>query len=223
MPHLNTFRAALDPAYDFSVPLNATIVRLPLRTDVYSELVPRAVPPSEIHDLLQEFILEEISTVMLFLRHLSSIVVKEVDEQGAVTVLATANLERSEPMPMYDAQTHEISVQVSSLGSVTRSTRWLVVSRLDDLTPYALELSKRVGNDVEAMLMREKLVPNIALAVPIAGTEHVRQHLGKLYTFLPLPITTGFPCLINASFSLTADRQSLRNAEEHAAQGSSHQ
>ncbi|KZV67175.1 hypothetical protein PENSPDRAFT_688340 [Peniophora sp. CONT] len=221
-PHLNTFRAALDPAYDFSVPLDATIVRLPLRTDVYSELVPRVVPPNEIHDLLQEFIREEISTVMLFLRHLSSIVAKVVDEQGAVTVLATANLKRSEPMLMHDAHTHEISVQVSSLGGVTRSTRWLVVSRSDDLTPYALELSKRVGNDVEAMLRREKLVPNIALAVPIAGTEHVRQHLGQLYTFLPLPITTGFPCLINASFSLTADRQSLRNAEEHAAQGSSH-
>lgn len=222
-PHLDLFRAVLDPLYDFAKPLDATVIRLPLRTDAYSELVPRVIEPNEIHGLLEEFIREEIGTVMLFLRHLSSIVVKEVDEQGIVSVLATATLTRTLSSFMHEAQTHEISVEVSSTGNGTRLTKWLVVGRSDSLAPYAAEVSKRVGNDVEAMLSREKLVPDIALAVPIAGGEYVSQHLGRLYTFLPLPITTGFPCLINASFSLTPDRQSLRNAEEHAAEGSSHQ
>ncbi|VDC01297.1 unnamed protein product [Peniophora sp. CBMAI 1063] len=222
-PHLNVFRAALDSTHDdFSKPLDTTIIRLPLRTDPYSELAPRVVTSHEIHGLLEEFIREEIGTVMLFLRHLSSIVVKEVDERGVATVLATATLQRSNSMVAHDARGHEIEVEVVPQGVQRRTTRWLVVSRSDDLTPYAAEVSRRVGNDVATMLTREKLVPDIALAVPIAGGEHVQQHLGRLYTFLPLPITTGFPCLINASFSLTPDRQSLRNAEEHAAEGSSH-
>ena len=181
------------------------------------------IEPDEIRNLLDEFIREEIDTVMLFLRHLSSIIVKEVDEHGNISVLASATRNKSQSVIRSDASTHEISVSVTSMGNKIRESKWLVVACSSDLALYAAEIAKRVGRDVSAMLSREKLTPDIALAVPIAGHQYVRRHVGRLYTFLPLPITTGFPCVINAPFSLTPDRQSLRNAEEHSAEGSSHQ
>ncbi|PIL32619.1 hypothetical protein GSI_05323 [Ganoderma sinense ZZ0214-1] len=58
---------------------------------------------------------------------------------------------------------------------------------------------------------REKLRSDVALALPI-NTSHNIQ--GRLFTFLPLPLTTNFPCHIHGIFSLTDSRQNLRNPSE---------
>ncbi|VDC01301.1 unnamed protein product [Peniophora sp. CBMAI 1063] len=220
--HLGTFNAILGPSTDVGKAFEGTVIRLPLRSDVHSGLSPRIVKANEIRNLLDEFIRDDISTVMLFLRHISTVIVKEVDEHGTVSVLASATLRRTEPIIAHDAQTEQVTVDIVTPAQKKLSTTWLIVRCSDDLQPYVAQLSARLGYDVGTLLSSEKLVPDVALAVPVVGGHHVQRHLGRLYTFLPLPITTGFPCLINASFSLTPDRQSLLNAETSAAEESSH-
>ncbi|KAK0502390.1 hypothetical protein EDD18DRAFT_1048553, partial [Armillaria luteobubalina] len=37
---------------------------------------------------------------------------------------------------------------------------------------------------------------------------------GRLFTYLPLPIRTGFPCHVHGLFALTQSRQNLTNKTE---------
>ena len=212
----------LTPGFDVAGTFAGTAIRLPLRTNRYSELNPVVVFPHAIHDLLASFIHDELRTVMVFLRHVKIIVVKEVDERGNISILATARLHKSEATTTHGVSTRELSVTTTAPSGHSRSS-WLAISCVNPVEPFARELETRLGHAVTDILVREKLTPDIALAVPIDGIEHVRHKLGCLYTFLPLPVRTGFPCLVNAVFSLTPDRQSLRNPEEHTATGSLHQ
>ncbi|KAI0311764.1 hypothetical protein OF83DRAFT_1068263, partial [Amylostereum chailletii] len=60
------------------------------------------------------------------------------------------------------------------------------------------------------------MTPQVGLAAPLDGP----SDSGRLFTFLPLPISTGYPCSINGTFALTVDRQHLLNPEEQVAERS---
>ena len=74
-------------------------------------------------------------------------------------------------------------------------------------------MSERVGYDAEPFLGKEKLDATIALAVQ-DPVQSGRGSNGQLFTFLPLPLPTGFPLHIHALFALTQARQNLWNGPE---------
>ena len=57
----------------------------------------------------------------------------------------------------------------------------------------------------------EKLTATVALAMQ---TGVLPDAPGRLFTYLPLPSGTDYPCNIHAPFALTLDRQTLRNEKE---------
>jgi sacsin len=198
-----------------SVPFSKTIIRLPLRTTAgaaRSLIKKNSVEPSKIRQLFDDFIKEEIDIVLLFLTHISSIEMYEVDDQG-ITRLASVELVKS-ASDSQDANTttyrSNVKVTTDILGCVSQSWRVLCASYPD--SEAATILSERLGYDVDPALKRQKLVPNIAIAMPLPLPSSTPS--GRLYTYLPLPLSTGFRCHIHGLFALTPDRQHLRNGEE---------
>jgi hypothetical protein len=171
-----------------------------------------------MRELLRDFIDKELSIVLLFLRSVTTIVIKEIDASGVIAVLASAS-QTSSPLDVslpFDATARDAHVIMSSNGVDTRRT-WCIVSRSPSIDEFAEKLSQQLGGDVSGALEREKLVPRVDLAVPLVRSDETEKHLGRLFTVLPLPIRTPFPCLINGAFALTSDRQHLRNPHEQSA------
>ena len=69
----------------------------------------------------------------------------------------------------------------------------------------------------------EKLTATVALAIQTGVSSEGRHDPGRLFTYLPLPSDTNYPCNIHAPFALTVDRQTLRNEKEGVHKGSDDQ
>ena len=68
-----------------------TIVRLALRrAESESRISSKEISPDEIHNLLVEFIKQEVDIAVLFLSHLTSVEVKEIGVDGREQILASA-------------------------------------------------------------------------------------------------------------------------------------
>ena len=171
----------------------------------------------EIRGLLLDFVRKELDVAMLFLSHLTSIEVREIGVDGEVTVLASAT---ASPRPTaypdgdsFASYTRTITTVGDAAATICE---WSVIQGSSqkeeaiDLLCESLQASKDkewVKGEVE----REKLRPDVALAFPTNAPQAFR---GRLFTYLPLPLVTGFPCHIHGVFSLTDSRQNLRNPSE---------
>ncbi len=198
--------------------LEASIIRLPFRQDgSQSEISKKVLTCDEVKKLLTDFIDEEIDIAMLFLSHIEVIEVMEVDDTG-VHVIGTAKIKRqcANTLNTNHETTHEVcsvSVHLGHRSSVgpDRLQCWEVLRMVSSTGRVASLLSDRLGYNVTPHLEREKLNPSIALALPIPllpGSQ------GRLFTFLPLPLPTGFPLHIHSLFALTQARQNLWNGSE---------
>ncbi|KAI0313563.1 hypothetical protein OF83DRAFT_1175566 [Amylostereum chailletii] len=212
--HLDTF-ASVSPK-GLKVPFNGTAIRLPLRIHDSEGLQAKAISADEIKQIMLDFIHGELGVVMLFLRSVSSIVLKDISVTGDVTTLATARLDRSPEVTDGDFTTYKAIVTVSVPGSQTTIQSWRVLKTSDSIGDYAKLLDEKLGYPTSDILTREKMTPQVGLAAPLDGL----RDSGRLFTFLPLPISTGYPCSINGTFALTVDRQHLLNPEEHVAERS---
>ena len=196
------------PAYKFGTPLDGTIIRLPLRLDAStSRISSKALTPGEIQQLLDEFVKQEMEIALLFLSHLTCVVVMEVrDDQSwsfrEVEIKRTP-LKCSIPATSYQ----EVTVTLPSM----RSQTWRLIEVVSSIDTCAQLLTQRLGYDAKAALEKEKLSPVVALAIPFPLQS---RSDGRLFTFLPLPLPTGFPCHIHALFALTQARQNLWNCSE---------
>jgi hypothetical protein len=169
-----------------------------------------AVGPCKIRQLFNDFIEEEIGIVLLFLTHVSSIEIYEVDDQGT-KLLASAELKRA-PDADRNVTSYRCSTNVTTAtSSLARSWRVFQASYSD--SEAAKLISDRLGYDIGLSLQQHKLTPKVGIAMPISPHSSPVP-VGRLYTYLPLPLTTGFPCHIHGLFALTPDRQHLRNGEE---------
>ena len=196
-----------------------TIVRLALRgAESESRISSKRVSADEIRDLLVEFIKQELDIAMLFLSHLAVIEVKEIDVDGRVQTLASATAS-SDPLQSFKSSDPTMALTLSSRAiaiSVASSTtcEWLIArascpkEECVDLLCSSHDGSREwVAGEVE----REKLRSDVALAFPINPSQTFQ---GRLFTYLPLPLTTGFPCHIHGVFSLPDSRQNMRNPSE---------
>lgn len=164
--------------------------------------------------MFQSFIEEEISIALLFLTSVSCVEIYEIDDAGTRR-LAKAELAKGS-MTQNTAgacatSTYLCDVNVSTGNDTLVSKSWRILSSSYEIGEAAELLSKRLGYDVAPALKKQKLTPDVAFAMPLAPPN---QKKGRLYTFLPLPLSTGFPCHVHALFALTPDRQHLRNSEE---------
>lgn len=191
-----------------------TVIRLPLRTAAgarQSRIKNEVVEPAKIQQLFHNFIKEELHIVLLFLTHVSCIEIYEVDDQEERRLAKAEIIKSDVDCDTAGIETYRCQVDVSTLISDSACQSWRISHVAYSDSDAADCLSNRLGYDVGPMLKRQKLLPKVALAMPISSTP---RHDGRLYTYLPLPLSTGFPCHIHGLFALTPDRQHLRNAEE---------
>lgn len=192
-------------------PYPGTIFRLPLRTENLaktSRIKDTATPVAEMLELLDKFCSDEAEEVILFLKHIKKIEVKHLQRDGSEIRVGMVEVEDTEKRG--DSTTVYRRITITSRDG-SKSTRVWCHHRFMTSREKALEImGGRLGYDVGSKLQAEKLSPLVELAFPLTGPAVE----GRLYTLLPLPISTGFPLHLNAVFALTPDRQSLKNSLE---------
>ena len=199
-----------------SVPFPGSIIRLPLRITA-STISRDPVAVSDIRQLLLDFIREEIAVTMLFLDNITSIEVVDINTRGGRSTLARSEIRRTVKVPYLvgtvQNTTFTCVVETTTHNRPPTTEEWRILHN-SFLSSEAMSLlSERAGCDPSATLLAHKLRPDVGLAVPFSVFTQPAIP-GRLYTYLPLPLQTGFPLHIHSPFALTQSRQNLRNREE---------
>ncbi|KAJ6602456.1 hypothetical protein DFH09DRAFT_968836 [Mycena vulgaris] len=211
--------------FDFFLPPNArnqnfpgSVIRLPLRKPgAQSSISSKAVDATEIRQLFEDFVREEIGISLLFLKNITSVEVHEVDAQGGRRCLAKSSIQRVEGMSWtVDSDRHTsfkctVTVETPLLGRVEKTWR-IVHSYFPEAYSTSL-LSLRLGQDPRPILSKHKLLSEMAIAIPMSILTK-EESAGRLFTYLPLPLKTGFPGHVHGLFALTQSRQNLNNGGE---------
>jgi hypothetical protein len=228
--HFDEFASRTDQLATFQAFINidghdahfeGTAIRLPLR-NAPSKISEKTVTPEEIHNLLLNFISSDLEGVMLFLSHLNSIEVYEITDHGR-RCLAKAKLEKSTASdrpsvsltPSFDSYTCEVQIDSDTEQS---NTTWRIIHALYPPQVSQALLSDRLAYDTTSTLLcstlkDNKLLPAVSLAFPLHPRGRA-QGAARLYTFLPLPIYTGFPVHVHALFAVDAARSHLRSQDD---------
>lgn len=191
-----------------------TIIRCPLRT-IPSKISGKTVCADEISQLFRDFVKDEIDISLLFLQNLTSIEIYEVNEQGKSTCMATSLISRSAPSACGDRnenKAYKVSVS-SNVHGKEQERVWRILHCPFSQEEAVQHLAKRRIYDASSTLKEQKLIPTVSLAVPLTIATQAETR-GRLFTFLPLPLKTGFPAHVHALFALTQSRQHLRNSGE---------
>lgn len=191
-----------------------TIIRLPLRTK--PGLREKVVSSKDIKDLFSSFIANDLNICLLFVNHVRSIEFCIIDEQGAAPRMARSTV--SVEQDGFDKKVVHLE-----RNSVNRKEEWLMINEEYPTEQVLTSLASRVGtSSLEKVLEGSKLCPHVSIAFPL----HVdtqpgsQQVIGQLFTFLPLPVKTGFPAHVHALFSLDSSRQHLcMNRDKGTMQG----
>lgn len=214
--HLSSFDHYATPPY--LEPFNGTVIRLPLRSHP-SRISSEVHSVDTIRQLLLSFIESELHLVMLYLKNIKSIEIREIDDRGD-RLLGKADITRGAPRPDGEYHTYTSSVNLDRplVNSSLVREDWLIVRgeytsfQRDEVIIARLGSTGSNRERVSSVLNDEKLMAHVALAVPLPlrGSE---TH-GRLFTYLPLPLQPGFPCHVHALYALTDSRQNLINPSE---------
>ncbi|PVF98748.1 hypothetical protein CPB86DRAFT_337923 [Serendipita vermifera] len=203
------------------IPFNGAIIRLPLRTNKAaqtSKLVQKPSTIEDIEEIFTKFIEKELRVVLLFLSNLSSIELRIRDSNGHKP-LAIVQIDRENGIKLDDNNIYTKSVVTVTKEDDGTSTQnaWNMFYGSVPEDKVAKALGQKLDRDVETTeLSKEKMFPRVSLAFPVNSpnsANHNPYRMG-LFTFLPLPIPTDFPCHIHAPFALTSDRQKLLNPHD---------
>ncbi|KAG9043185.1 hypothetical protein FS837_009920 [Tulasnella sp. UAMH 9824] len=202
-----------------------TAIRLPLRLKGFeSKLKSTPTMVEDARKMFKDFIAKELPEAMLFLKNITEIKLLEIDEYGNETVSATAMINDAGVVASHRKRTKQgevhhypitITMRIGSAPPFTRS--WIITQFSEkDATAsgHLAKRLKRIQRDVEAAMFMDKLLPQVALALPLPaeGANSSPKFHGRLFTLLPLPIITSFPVHINAVLALVSSRQNLRNS-----------
>ncbi|KAF8888407.1 hypothetical protein CPB84DRAFT_1786293, partial [Gymnopilus junonius] len=184
----------------------------------------KTVHPNDVSKLFRDFINEELGISLLFLQNIKHLEIHDVNEQGISTCLATLSISRSETTSHENGSKTYTAIVTTTIGSVVQDKHWSILHCPFDRDHAIQLLSPQDLPDNPASILKEhKLLPDIGLAIPLDPTPAERTS-GRLFTYLPLPLPTGFCVHIHALFALTQSRQHLRNTREiGVVDGSSHQ
>lgn len=175
-----------------------------------SEISSKIVTPDEIEELLSDFIKEEIDICLLFLQNLTCVEVYEISEVGCSSCLASLVMckETGIVSDLYTAS--KARIKSTRLHGFDKEVPWHVLHFKFPESRATSLLESRLGGTFSKDLARHKLLPNLGIAAPL-DVMSTSANTGRLFTYLPLPLKTGFPIHIHALFALTSSRQNLRN------------
>ena len=202
-----------------------TIIRLPLRTeDNRRKISTKTVSCQEVEGHFETFVRTEMDICLLFLSSLQSIefwVIREGETTPSRIALSSIT-------PVVDASPNDTAlkrrVKTRLYSNPIQEKHWLVRWYSISNSESQDQLSARIGCDVKSTMESEKLTATVALAIQTDVSPDGRPAPGRLFTYLPLPSDTNYPCNIHAPFALTIDRQTLRNElEEGLIKGSDDQ
>lgn len=199
------------------------MIRLPLRsskTASISSLNDKAIEPSDIRQLLDQFISGEINQTLLFLSYITSIKIFEIDDYGSrqlAGVEIVRDVQDCSGFPSQDANvdTYRAVIKLSVAGTEPQTQSWRILR-----ASFPEELSNKLLRgqfeaDILPVLEKHKLLPNVGLAYPLSSSRSPGTTIdGRLFTFLPLPMRTEFPCHVHALFALNQDRQGLKHGDD---------
>ncbi|XP_041877557.1 sacsin-like [Corvus kubaryi] len=186
------------------------LFRLPLRTAaeaLKSRVSDMVVRDQDLRDM-EQILAEEGEDLVLFLRNVHTVVFSEIPPSGKelveklrVTTELTgddAELRRdfqarlSQAMDGNSPTLLSYTMKVKNSRAKTRSV-WRVIS----------QIGAQDGAEKSPMF---EWLPYGALAAPL---EPLNRDMGRAFCTLPLPVNTGLPVHINASFSVNAARRNL--------------
>ncbi|KAG6860981.1 hypothetical protein C0995_005217 [Termitomyces sp. Mi166 len=218
---LHLFQPNLTPCTVF----RGTVVRLPFR-EIPSEISPKVFSATDIHRLLEDFVKDEIRIALLFLTNVASIEIFEIELDGQVTCLAKTSISRSQETILEDVLGLSCTpsfvdlVETTEVNDVPQPTQhWRILRTSFSHNLASSELSKRLGFDAASKLAEHKLHPVLAIAVKLSILVKPDTTIGRLFTYLPLPLFTRFCVHVHGLFALTPSREKLQNREEKPAHG----
>jgi hypothetical protein len=207
-------------------PLKGTIFRYPLRTNkdsIDSDISKKIYKPEEILDMFHKFYESEGINCLLFLKYIESICFFELKEGAAEPELLYAiKLDNADKvrqhrrliveniMPMMNSLDSgelddDIQLEASYVASFSRhrkdypkepNSEWLILNYLDDLLKAEKYFQEKFGKNIGDY----KFIPNVGLAVPLNLND--LNITGKLFCFLPLPISMPFLVSVHGYFAV---------------------
>lgn len=192
-----------------------TIIRLPLRTNQHRrEISTKTISCKEVEDHFQSFVQAEIDICLLFLSSLQSVefwIIREGEVAPSRIVLSNITMP-GDASPSDTALQRRVETTPSPGPGYEKDwlIRWYSVPNSESQP----QLSARLECDARSTMEKEKLTATVALAIQTGVFSGGYCTQGKLFTYLPLPSDTNYPCNIHAPFALTVDRQGLRNENE---------
>ena len=192
-----------------------TIIRLPLRTEHHRlRISTKTVSCQEIEGHFQTFAQTEMDICLLFLSSLLSIEFWVIREGETIpSRIALSNI-----TPAADSSRDDIAtsrrVETALYSEPGQGKDWLIRWHSIPNSVSQVQLSTRINCDVGPTMEAEKLTATVALTIQTGASLDGNSAPGRLFTYLPLPSDTNYPCNIHAPFALTIDRQTLRNEKE---------
>jgi len=162
-----------------------------------------------ISRLFHDFLNEEAEMTLLFLRNISHISIQEIGADGSPTSLAEISITRS-PSTSMDTSPRTLTATTTLTRHHSSQTQnWRILHTLYPQTEAVELLSQEPGSNrqnLQGFLKFSKLAPEIAIAANMD-----RPVSGRLFTYLPLSISSGLPIHVHALFALDLSRRHLRN------------
>lgn len=221
--HFRPFQAVLG---DADARYEGTAIRLPLRLDASESTIKSTPTDIDIaRKMFLDFLKNDLAESMLFLKHITNVILVEIASDGSRRTLGRAWIDNADEVKSLRCRNrgreaemshHNLVVSVDIEGVVS-TQKWLITNFVEDYSAAGGLLETRLrrrSGSLTPMMATEKLLPHVALAIPLEQHAGTLAFRGRLFTLLPLPIFTGFPLHVNAVLALTSSRQNLRNISD---------
>lgn len=237
---LSRFSDQFDPyrgfGLDWTRPFEGTLFRFPLRTaaqGVASMLSNRAMTPDDVHELLMA-LKKEASAMLLFLKGVECIEIMTWEGQVGPELVFRAELTNTNDELRRQRQFVGTAIRQSNAtapraGSSTTTNQTPVDFTLRIFCTAAgadmesveehWEVCNQLGGAAANVIAFDpansflRLVPwgGVAACVNVVRSANDVKH-GLAYCFLPLPVRTGLPTMINGFFELSSNRRDVWQA-----------
>jgi hypothetical protein len=164
-----------------TVPFSGTAFRLPLRTSdqaTRSKISDKATHVAELREILHGFVSNELESVILFLKHITSIEVRRIDPLGKESILGKVEIDRLD-MTHNSGQAHRTITLTLEDGDYTTRTRFFYLKKTK---PRGLYLPDWNTTSETALRMRNSLQELISQSHSRARTSKVAY--SHCYRFL---------------------------------------
>ncbi|CAG8501074.1 10025_t:CDS:10 [Diversispora eburnea] len=213
-----------------------SLFRYPLRTAndvIVSEIAKKEYKPDDILDMFKKFYENESINCLLFLKYIEVIKFYEIKEgESEKTLLYTIELENADEIrikrqlvvtqisPMMKSLDSGNYDKVSTLGTLfianyrqqenqkeSVDNKWIIFNWLGNLKDAEDSLRKKFEKSIKDY----KFIPNVGIAMPLNNLKDI----GRLFCFLPLPISMPFLGSVHGYFAVSTNRRTLWTAEDN--------